>query len=163
MAPSSKLYITPVWGVIVIVPVATAQVGCATVVVGVAGKAGRGAIVTDAKTDSQPDPFFTLTRYVPDDKPGLTLEVWYDAPSSKLYVRPVVVGEVTVITPVGEVQVGFTTVAVGVDGVGGWAVILAGVAADTQPLVARTRTWYKPAVKAPLWLEAWYDAPSLKL
>ena len=162
MAPSSKLYITPVWGVIVIVPVATAQVGCATVAVGVAGRAGRGAIVIDTKTDSQPAVFFTLTRYVPDDKPGLTLEVWYDAPSSKLYVTPVV-GEVTVITPVGEVQVGFTTVAVGVDGVGGWAVILAGVAADTQPLAARTRTWYKRAAKAPLWLEAWYDAPSLKL
>ena len=45
------------------------------------------------------------------------------------------VGVLTVIVPVGVLQVGCTTVTVGVAGVAGCALIVTGVEADTQPLV----------------------------
>ena len=53
----SMLYVIPAAGagvLIVIVPVATAQVGCVNVVVGAAGGVGCGLIVTDVAGDVHP-------------------------------------------------------------------------------------------------------------
>ena len=49
----------------VIVPVATAQVGCTVVAVGAAGVAGWVFIVIGVAADSQPSALFTFTWYVP--------------------------------------------------------------------------------------------------
>ena len=51
---------------------------------------------------------------------------------SKLYVTPLV-GFVTVIKPVETLHVGWLTVVVGTEGVVGWALMVAVVAADSQP------------------------------
>ena len=48
-----------------IVPVATAQVGCTVVAVGATGVAGWALITTVVATDSQPSALFTFTWYVP--------------------------------------------------------------------------------------------------
>ena len=45
----------------VIVPVATAQVGCTTVAAGAAGVAGWALIVIAVAADSQPAAFFALS------------------------------------------------------------------------------------------------------
>ena len=67
LAPLSKPNCkpAPVGAVTVIVPVATAQVGCTVVAVGAAGVAGWVFIVIDVATDSQPLAFRTFTWYVP--------------------------------------------------------------------------------------------------
>ena len=49
----------------VMVPVATAHVGCVGVAVGAAGMADGGLIVTDAAAEVQPAAFLTVTLYVP--------------------------------------------------------------------------------------------------
>ena len=51
--------------VTVIVPVATAQVGCVGVTAGAAGVAGCGSIVTEVTAEIQPVAFLTVTLYVP--------------------------------------------------------------------------------------------------
>ena len=54
-----------------------------------------------------------------------------------------------VIVPVATSQVGCTVVAVGAAGVAGWALMVIGVAADSQPSALFTFTWYVPAANAP--------------
>ena len=56
----------PVGAVTVIVPVATAQVGCAVAeAVGTEGVGGCGLTVTVVAVDAQPALLFTVTLYVP--------------------------------------------------------------------------------------------------
>ena len=50
-----------------------------------------------------------------------------------LYDMPVPMGAVTVIVPVDMVQVGWINETIGVEGVGGWVLIVALVPAEIQP------------------------------
>lgn len=62
MAPLSKLYVTPLDGLVtLIVPVAVAHVGSVTVVVGTEGGVGWASMMAVAVADVQPPTaFFTL-------------------------------------------------------------------------------------------------------
>jgi hypothetical protein len=62
-----KLYVTPVVGAVtVIVPVATAHVGCVAETVGTAGLLNAAFMVAEAAVDVQFDVvFLTITWYVP--------------------------------------------------------------------------------------------------
>ena len=58
VAPLSKLYVTPVDGLVtLIVPVATLHVGCVKTRVGTEGVTGWGFIVADTAVDVQPPTF----------------------------------------------------------------------------------------------------------
>ena len=70
VAPLSKLYVTPLDGLVtVIVPVAVVQLGCVTEVTGTEGVLSCGSIVVALTVDSQPLVlFFIKTWYVADGK-----------------------------------------------------------------------------------------------
>ena len=58
------------------------------------------------------------------------------------------VGDVTVIVPVAKVQVGWINVAVGVAGVGGWALIVTLVPKEIHPFEFIALTVYVPGTTA---------------
>ena len=120
VVPLSKLYVTPLDGLVtVIVPVATAHVGCTVVVMGTEGVVGWALTIVATAEDGQFDTSsLTITWYVEAFNALEISDVWNVAPLSKLYVTPLV-GLVTVMTPVGTVHVGCATETVGTEGVTG--------------------------------------------
>jgi hypothetical protein len=154
----------PVGAVIVIVPVGVVQVGCAvTNAVGAAGAPGTVLTVTLVAVDVQPvEVFCAVTLYVPGATPVNVPLDWYVIPSM-LYSMEAPVGAVTVIVPVGVVQVGCAvTKAVGAAGAPGTVLTVTLVAVETQPVdVFCAITLYVPGatpVKVPL---DWYVTPSM--
>src|SRR6266705_3011520 len=113
------VYCAPSGAVTVIVPVATAQVGSTTLALGVGGTAGAAFTVTDA-VEVHPPASFTVNVYVFGATLLNMVDDWKLIPSM-LYVYCAPSGAVTVIVPVATVQVGSTTLAVGVGGVPGAA------------------------------------------
>ena len=167
VVPLSKLYVTPLDGVLtVIVPVVTLHVGCVTVVVGALGTAKIASITEGVAVETQAlTSSFTRTWYVvAAANPLLILLAWKVVPLSKLYVTPLV-GVLTVIVPVVTLHVGCVTVVVGALGTAKIALITEGVAVDTQALTSSfTMTWYVVAAANPLLiLLAWKVVPLSKL
>ena len=72
-------------------------------------------------------------------------------------------GFVTVMVPLLLVHVGCETDVCGADGVFGAALIVTGVAPDSQPSPFLTLTWYVPGANAPDVAEVPYVAPLSKL
>ena len=122
----SLLYsiVPPEGDVTKIVAVETSHVGCVRVARGVAGAAGTGLITKFAdETQVRLLEFLTLTVYVaPAARPLKIAELCHVVPL-RLYSRFVPNGDVTTIVPVVNAQVGWVTVASGVTGGVGTALI----------------------------------------
>lgn len=74
----SKLYVTPVVGLVtVIVPVVAPQMGCATVVIGALGTFNAALMVADVAGDTQPLVLFLIKiGYVPAANAFEVANVW---------------------------------------------------------------------------------------
>ena len=138
----SMLYVMPAAGagvLIVIVPVATAHVGCVSVVVGAAGGVGCGLMVTELAGEVHV-PFLAVTLYVPGATLLNTPVVFVYVDPSMLYVIPAAgAGVFTVIVPVATAHVGCVSVVVGAAGGVGCGFIVTELAGEVQvPFLAVT-------------------------
>ena len=128
----------------VIVPVATAHVGCTSVVVGAAGGVGCGLMVTEVAGEVHPA-FLAVTLYVPGATLLNTPVVLVYVVPSILYVIPAAgAGVLTVIVPVATAHVGCTSVVVGAAGGVGCGLIVTEVAGEVHPAFLAV-TLYVPA------------------
>ena len=115
----------------VMVPVATLQVGCVIVTVGAAGVTGCVFTVPVAATELHV-PLLAVMLYAAPAVMELNIGDVCNPPPFRLYEYADPIGEVMVKVPVATLQVGSVTLTTGVAGVAGWTFTVTLLTAEVQ-------------------------------